>query len=133
MGKNWSTRRASLLIIILIISVTQSSVRVASWLPAFPSPSRTSRFSRLDSYTLPGEFSTLSNANGSSPSHLGPLFLSESSLPPTYLVSFLPSPNCGIADDRPSIFSSLRLVLLSRLSGLTESASIWDEVFVIRR
>lgn len=32
--KNWSTRRVPLLIIILIISVTQSTVRVAPWLPA---------------------------------------------------------------------------------------------------
>lgn len=37
--KNRSTRRVQLLIIVLIISVTQASVRVAPWLPASPLPS----------------------------------------------------------------------------------------------
>ena len=81
--KNWSTRRTPFLIIILIISVTQSNVRVASWLPAWI-PSSTSRFTPCLTNFLPSQAGCL-------------LLRRSSSFPPTsiHLASSLFLPVLG--------------------------------------
>lgn len=114
--KNWSTRRVPLLIIILIISVTQSTVRVAPWLPAsIPS----SNFSILSPRSSP----CLTNFLPSSQTGVVRLLRRSFPLPLLFSSWFsLPFPpwsrdaspllssklksNCGIADDRPSKFNN---------------------------
>lgn len=79
--KNWSTRRVPLLIIILIISVTQSTVRVAPWLPAsIPS----SNFSILSPRSSP----CLTNFLNPPPKLVS--FVSFADRPPLFPSSFPP-------------------------------------------
>lgn len=104
--KNWSTRRASLLIIILIIPgnpIHCSCRALASCLHSLPN------FSILLFCTLPSKFSTLPTrilvfAARRRSSLLVPFYRLPRDA--SRLFSSEPKSNCGIADDRPSKFNN---------------------------